>query len=72
MMPNQDDASRWLSEDHASLAQHNSLRVAARARRLLTVHDASALPELLSQAPVTDGRVLILGKGSNVVFTGDY
>ncbi|HEX7340017.1 MAG TPA: UDP-N-acetylmuramate dehydrogenase [Rhodanobacteraceae bacterium] len=56
-------------EENASLATHNTLRVAARARRLATLRDASRLPQLLDELGTTP---LVLGQGSNVLFTGDY
>jgi UDP-N-acetylmuramate dehydrogenase len=59
-------------EENASLASRNTLRVAAHARRLAVVHDADALPGLLALPAVRDGRVLVLGGGSNVLFTGDF
>jgi UDP-N-acetylmuramate dehydrogenase len=59
-----------LIED-APLSARNTLRVAARARLLAEVRDASKLPELLAFPAVREGRVLVLGEGSNVLFTGD-
>ena len=60
-----------LIED-APLAARNTLRVAARAALLAEVHDASALPELFAYPAVRTGDILVLGEGSNVLFTGDY
>ena len=60
-----------LIED-APLAARNTLRVAARAALLAEVHDASALPELFAYPAVRAGNLLVLGEGSNVLFTGDY
>jgi UDP-N-acetylmuramate dehydrogenase len=57
--------------EHAPLAARNTLRVAAHARLLAEVRDASKLPELLAFPAVREGRVLVLGEGSNVLFTGD-
>ncbi|HET7586719.1 MAG TPA: UDP-N-acetylmuramate dehydrogenase [Gammaproteobacteria bacterium] len=51
-----------------SLAVHNTLRVRARARQLAELKDASRLPELLDKL---DAPPLVLGQGSNVLFTGD-
>jgi UDP-N-acetylmuramate dehydrogenase len=59
----------WTIAEDASLAAHNTLRVAAHARKLAELHDASALPELLD---ALDAPALVLGEGSNVLFTGDY
>jgi UDP-N-acetylmuramate dehydrogenase len=58
--------------ENAPLAQRNTLRVAAKARLLAEVRDASKLPELLAFPAVKAGRVQVLGEGSNVLFVGDY
>ncbi len=61
--------SPYTLEDNASLAGRNTLRVAARARQLATLQDASALPEVLDRL---DTAPLVLGEGSNVLFAGDH
>lgn len=48
----------------------NTLRVPARARILARIEDAAALPHLLAE--VAGERLLVLGAGSNVVFTHDF
>lgn len=58
--------------DNASLAHHNTLRVAARARWLVELRDASKLPDVLQLPAIQSGPILILGQGSNVLFTGDF
>ncbi|WP_460877797.1 UDP-N-acetylmuramate dehydrogenase [Rhodanobacter koreensis] len=58
--------------ENASLANRNTLRVAARAKLLAEIRDASKLPELLDFPAVRNGRLLVLGEGSNVLFTGDF
>ncbi len=58
--------------ENASLANRNTLRVDARARLLAEVRDASKLPELLDFPAVRNGRLLVLGEGSNMLFTGDF
>ena len=60
-----------LIED-APLAARNTLRVAARAALLAEVHDAAALAELFAFPAVREHGILVLGEGSNVLFTGDY
>jgi UDP-N-acetylmuramate dehydrogenase len=56
----------------ASLQGRNTLRVGARAKWLAEVHDAFALPTLLDFPAVRAGKLMVLGEGSNVLFTGDY
>jgi UDP-N-acetylenolpyruvoylglucosamine reductase len=58
--------------EHASLARLNTLRVDARANLLADIRDAAKLPELLDFPAVRQGRLLVLGEGSNVLFTGDF
>ncbi|WP_158754515.1 UDP-N-acetylmuramate dehydrogenase [Dyella sp. S184] len=58
--------------ENASLANRNTLRVAARAKLLAEIRDASKLPELLDFPAVRNGRLLVLGEGSNVLFTNDF
>jgi UDP-N-acetylmuramate dehydrogenase len=58
--------------ENAPLANRNTLRVDARARLLAEIHDASKLPELLDFPAVRNGRLLVLGEGSNMLFTGDF
>jgi len=48
----------------------NTLRVSARARILARIEAAAALPRLL--AAMAGEQVLVLGAGSNVVFTHDF
>jgi UDP-N-acetylmuramate dehydrogenase len=58
--------------EQASLTTRNTLHVNARARLLAELHDATKLPELLDFPAVRAGRLLVLGEGSNVLFTGDF
>jgi len=58
--------------ENASLATRNTLRVDARATLLAEIRDASKLPELLDFPAVRNGRLLVLGEGSNLLFTGDF
>jgi UDP-N-acetylmuramate dehydrogenase len=58
--------------ENASLANRNTLRVDARASLLAEIRDASKLPELLDFPAIRSGRLLVLGEGSNVLFTGDF
>ncbi|MBB3227287.1 UDP-N-acetylmuramate dehydrogenase [Luteibacter sp. Sphag1AF] len=56
----------------APLGTRNTLRVDARAKLLAEVRDPTRLPELLTYPAVKDGKVLVLGEGSNVLLAGDY
>ncbi|TAL88054.1 MAG: UDP-N-acetylmuramate dehydrogenase [Rhodanobacter sp.] len=58
--------------EHASLATLNTLRVPARTNLLADIRDAAKLPELLDFPAVRQGRLLVLGEGSNVLFTSDF
>ncbi len=66
------DMGGYTLTEHASLATLNTLRVPARADLLADIHDAAKLPELLDFPAVRQGRLLVLGEGSNVLFTGDF
>jgi UDP-N-acetylmuramate dehydrogenase len=57
---------------HASLRDRNTLRVDARAAWLADIHEAAAIPDLLDQAVLRDAPTLLLGEGSNVLFTRDF
>lgn len=57
--------------ENASLAGHNTFRVPARAALFAAVNDPRALPELLRSPAVRDQPLLVLGAGSNVLFTRD-
>ena len=58
--------------ENAPLAARNTLRVDARAQLLAEIRDAAKLPELLDFPAIRGGRLLVLGEGSNVLFTGDF
>ena len=72
MPPERIDMGGYTLTENASLANRNTLRVAARAKLLAEIRDASKLPELLDFPVVRHGRLLVLGEGSNVLFTGDF
>jgi UDP-N-acetylmuramate dehydrogenase len=72
MAPETASVDGYTLATNASLATRNTLRVAARAARLAELRDAAALPGLLDLPAVRDGRVLVLGEGSNVLFTADF
>ncbi|MGA9423418.1 MAG: UDP-N-acetylmuramate dehydrogenase [Rhodanobacteraceae bacterium] len=58
--------------DNASLAQRNTFRVAARARRLIEVRATRVLPDLFDSVVPQGEPLLVLGAGSNVLFTRDW
>ncbi len=66
------DMGGYTLTENASLATLNTLRVDARASLLADIRDAAKLPELLDFPAVRNGRLLVLGEGSNMLFTGDF
>jgi UDP-N-acetylmuramate dehydrogenase len=58
--------------ENASLATRNTLRVAAKASLLAEIRDATKLPELVDFPAIRNRPLLVLGEGSNVLFTGDF
>ena len=72
MLDERVDMGGYTLIENASLATRNTLRVDARARLLAEIRDASKLPELLGFPAIRDSRLLVLGEGSNVLFTGDF
>jgi len=57
---------------NASLAAGNTLRVAAQADILVDVRDPRALPDVLANPEIQRRALLLLGEGSNVLFTQDF
>ncbi|SFS19295.1 UDP-N-acetylmuramate dehydrogenase [Dyella sp. OK004] len=72
MLVDRTDMGGYTLIENASLAARNTLRVDARAKLLAEVRDATKLPELLDFPAVRHGKVLVLGEGSNLLFTGDF
>jgi UDP-N-acetylmuramate dehydrogenase len=65
-------ASTYTLIENAPLIRRNTFRVPARAALLAEVHEPVTLAELLA-LPEVDGRpLLVLGEGSNVLFTRDF
>lgn len=58
-------------QQNVELLSLNTLALPATAARLLTISDKEQLPELRRHLALADRR-LILGGGSNLVFTGDF
>jgi len=59
-------------EEHASLREHNTFRVEARGRYLVTLEGPDDIPAFLSDPRCQALPRLILGGGSNVLFREDY
>ncbi|MFZ5466666.1 MAG: UDP-N-acetylmuramate dehydrogenase [Pseudomonadota bacterium] len=58
-------------EEHASLREHNTFRVQARARYLVTLESLEDIPALLADSRFQCLPRLILGGGSNILFRAD-
>ncbi len=58
--------------ENAPLAGRNTFRVPARADMLIDVHDAAALPIISAYGSLKQSPPLVLGGGSNVLFTRDW
>jgi UDP-N-acetylmuramate dehydrogenase len=56
----------------APLEQRNTFRVPARAARYSELREAAGLPELLQRRELKSMPLLILGEGSNLLFTKDF
>lgn len=56
----------------APLEHRNTFRVPARAARYSELRSAAALPELLQRRELKSLPLLVLGEGSNLLFTQDY
>jgi len=59
-------------QDTASLQGFNTFQVPARARHLATVASEAELLALLNEPRYQDQPRLVLGGGSNILFTGDF
>ena len=57
---------------NALLEKHNTFRVPAHATLLAEVNDPEVLPELLALPEVRGKPLLVLGDGSNVLFTRNF
>jgi UDP-N-acetylmuramate dehydrogenase len=58
--------------ENASLEGRNTFRVAARAEMLVDIHQTEVLPTIADYAGVKKTPPLILGGGSNILFTRDW
>ena len=58
--------------ENASLEGRNTFRIPARAQLLIDVRKPEALSELFGFAMLKNGPLLVLGEGSNILFTRDW
>ncbi len=58
--------------ENASLEGRNTFRVAARAEMLVDIHRTEVLPTIADYAAIKKTPPLILGGGSNILFTRDW
>ena len=61
----------FLTRD-APLEHRNTFRVPAKARRYTELRDTAGLPELLHRRELKEMPLLVLGEGSNLLFTKDF
>ena len=66
------DMGGYTLTENAALLGRNTMRVDARASLLADIHDAAKLPELLDFPAIRQRPLLVLGEGSNMLFTGDF
>ena len=66
------EGSGYTIVENASLAGRNTFRVAARAEILIDVRRHEALTELFGFAALKSRPLLVLGEGSNILFTRDW
>jgi len=61
-----------LLQENYSLRKHNTLGLDVRARYLVAARNKNQLAEAIAFAREKSIKVLLLGGGSNIVFTGDF
>jgi len=57
---------------NSPLDHRNTFRVAVRTAWLAEIHDPQSLPEVLAGSEVNGRPLMVLGEGSNVLFTRDF
>lgn len=65
-------SSPYALAQNVALSGRNTFRVTARAAWLAEVHDPAAIPEILSRPELKGQPLLVLGAGSNILFTRDF
>ena len=66
------DGNGYTIVENASLQGRNTFRVASRAALLIDVRKPAALGELFGYAALKTQPLLVLGEGSNILFTRDW
>ncbi|HVC29207.1 MAG TPA: UDP-N-acetylmuramate dehydrogenase [Gammaproteobacteria bacterium] len=64
--------ARYILTANASLEHRNTFRVSAHAKWMAEIHAPAAIPEVLALPQVKDLPLLVLGEGSNTLFTRDF
>jgi UDP-N-acetylmuramate dehydrogenase len=64
--------SRYTLNPNAPLETRNTFRVPARAAWLAEIHDQTSIQEVLYLPQIKDRPLLVLGEGSNLLFTRDF
>jgi len=59
-------------QENISLLPYNTFRLSANARHFVEINQPSDLVNVLSSARIKEERLLVLGGGSNVLFTKDF
>jgi UDP-N-acetylmuramate dehydrogenase len=59
-------------EKNKSLKNYNTFGIDVRAKKYVRIFDEDELKDLLSRPDLNENSKLILGGGSNMLFTGDY
>lgn len=72
MMPSAFSGPGYRITEDADLTRRNSFRVPARTQWLIEVDAAAALPEVFGFDAIRRAPQLILGEGSNLLFTRDW
>ncbi len=72
LYPDYATVSVMLIQENYPLREHNSFGIYAYAKRFAEIREKEALPELFSHSPELLEPHLVLGGGSNVLFTNDF
>ena len=59
-------------QNNFSLTQHNTFGIDVKAKSFTTFSSTKELKKILSSSEVKGNKMLILGGGSNILFTKDF